>query len=91
MLMDDIRQEMTRIGKQFINDGQPHGRHSPDTITCLRLTMQAALQELVNQRRIENFDIHDATTPTHAFPVMEVVIAPTCSVERIVVDVAINP
>lgn len=92
VLMGDIQRKMESIGKQFINDGRPHHRQvSPDTLTCLRLTMQAVLQDMVAQRQIQNFDIHDATQPVHPNNTFEIVIQPALTAERIVLDLVINP
>lgn len=92
MLLSDIRSKMESIGKQFINDGRPHCHLvSPDTLTCLRLTVGAALQQMVSERQIECFDIRDATQPVHQNQTLEVAIRPTRSVELIVVDLVINP
>ena len=86
-LMDDIRLTMESIGRQFINDGQA----GPHSMERFRMTMQCALDRMVTERRILNFDIHDATTPNDQLPVIEVCIQPTNALERIVVDVCIKP
>lgn len=92
VLMNDIRDKIAAIGRQFINDGRPHhNQASPQTLDCLRLTLQCALQQMVNRRQIQNFGIQDVTQPVHPNNVFEIVIQPNLSVERIVVDFIINP
>jgi len=86
ILMGDIRAKLESISKRFINE---HVGHS--ALTHIKHTIQDALQQMVCERRIQNFCVTDATQPVHPHSTLEIVIQPSLTVERIIVDLVINP
>lgn len=86
-LLDDIRAKIEHMCRGFINERYA----GPETLNCMVYTIKDALQQMVNGRFIENFDIHDATRPLDPHSTLEIFIQPALTVERAVVTVTINP
>ena len=88
ILISDIRAKMESIGKQFIFDG---AHVTAQTLTQFKDTIQDSLQRMVCERRIQNFAINEPTNPVHPRNTLEIVIQPSLTVERVIVDLVINP
>ena len=88
VLISDIRAKIDAVGRQFIFDGAVV---TPDLTDRMRYTIQDSLQQMVSERRIQNFSIHEPVDPRHPRNTLEIVIQPSLTVEHVIVDLVINP
>ena len=84
-LIRDIRFKLDGIGRQFIFDGT---HDTAQMLTQMKYIVQNSLQEMIGER-IEDFVVYEPVG--HLRNTLKVVIQPSLSVERIVVDLVTNP